>query len=310
MFPYIALVLAQVGTSGKQFSMKICGRRAPGNFNSICINLLRAAICLVVSLGIWLFSGGMVSGFWGHVVIIVAGIGTALNLFTWILASRVISLTLLECFMMLGTMVLPMIIGPSLYPGETVTPFQWIGCALIFVSVFLFMNKSTGSTQEGSLLGRIVTVAVCVIGITFSVIFKKLYQFYFVAMGDGSVEYFTFLNFVTVLLFFLLFFAIYYLRERRRRALEAPEGTAPAAVELPYRKVGVFILIAAASLYLNELFTVYASELDSAIYYPLAKALTIGCSFLMDVFAFHEKVTLKKLLGLVVVIAAIVLVNI
>jgi len=107
MFSYIALLLAQAGTSCKQFAMKRCGKIAPGPFNSICINMMRALICLVISVIIWLATGGGVTTPAGHLIIIISGIGTAFNLFTWILSTRIVSLTLLESTCMIGTLVLP-----------------------------------------------------------------------------------------------------------------------------------------------------------------------------------------------------------
>ena len=55
---YGALLLAQAGTSTKQFTMKKCGSIAPGAFNSVSINLARALICLAVSTIIWIFTVG------------------------------------------------------------------------------------------------------------------------------------------------------------------------------------------------------------------------------------------------------------
>ena len=86
-------------------------------------------------------------------------------------------------------------------------------------------------------------------------------------------------------------------------------GGETAKVELPYKKVWIYVLIAAVSLYLTELFMVYATRLPSAIYYPLSRVLTVGCSFLLDVIVFKDKITSKKLIGLVTVILAIILVN-
>ncbi len=306
-FGYFSLIMSQIGITGKQYSMKHCGRLAPGPFNSICINLLRSVICLVVSFCIWIFSDGGTTDFWGHVIIILAGLGTALNLFTWILSSRLVSLTLIEALSMLGSMVVPLILTPYLFNGESVSLLQWIGCALIFVSVFLFMNKSEGP-KEGSAFQKIIIVSGCVIGITVTSLFKKYYIFHFTSKGLGSVEYFTFINFVTVLTAFVILFAVYYFLERRKLTATAPTGE-KAHVELPYKKVWFYILIASASLYLNELFTVYAAELPAAIYYPLSRGLIVICTFLLDVIVFKDKVTVKKLIGLGVVIVASVLVN-
>ena len=62
-------------------------------------------------------------------------------------------------------------------------------------------------------------------------------------------------------------------------------------------------------LYVKELFTSYATQLPSAIYYPLSKGLTVGCTFLLDVTVFKEKITVKKLVVFAVVIVAVILIN-
>ena len=305
---YGALLLAQAGTSAKQFAMKNCGRLAPGAFNSVCINLARSLICLAVSLIIWLSTGGGSTTLFGHVIIIIAGIGTAFNLFTWILSSQLVSLTLIESVSMIGSMVIPLILAPYLYNGDTVSPVQWLGCALIFVSVFLFMNKGKKSVKKGSALQKIVIVAICAISITLASVFKKYYTYYITAKGLGSIEYFTFINFVTVLAVFLMLFAVYYMSERKRAVVISTAGERPK-VEFPYKRVWGYIFVAAVALYVNELFTSYATQLPSAIYYPLSKGLTVGCTFLLDVTVFKEKITVKKLVGFAVVIVAVILIN-
>lgn len=305
---YGALLLAQAGTSAKQFAMKNCGRLAPGAFNSVCINLARSLICLAVSMIIWLFSGGGTTTFAGHVIIIIAGIGTAFNLFTWILSSQFVSMTLIESISMIGSMVIPLILAPYLYDGDVVSPVQWLGCALVFVSVLLFMNKGKKSEKEGSVLQKIAIVVICAISTTLASILKKYYTYHITAKGLGSIEYFTFIGFVTVLAVFLALFAVYYISERKRAALGCAEGER-TRVEFPYKKVWVYILVAGVALYVNELFTAYAAELPSAIYYPLSKGLAVGCTFLLDVTVFRDKVTVKKIIGVFTVIAAIILIN-
>jgi len=308
MFSYIALILTQAGSSGKQFAMKKCGEIAPGPFNSICINLARALICLAVSIIIWFLTDGSTTTFTGHIIIIISGIGTALNLFTWILSTRIVSLVLLESVCMIGSLILPMILAPYLYDGDSVSLLQWIGCVLVFVSVILFMNKGNGETKEGTPLQKITIVFLCASGITLTSIFKKYYTYYISDKGLGTIEYFTLINFVTVVAFFAILFIIYYFREKKHLDSSLDKGE-KAKVELPYKKVWRYILMAAVSLYVTELFMVYSARLPSAIYYPLSRGLTVGCSFLLDVVVFKDKVTLKKLVGLFTVISAIILVN-
>lgn len=303
IFYYGALLLAQVGQTTKQYAMKLCGRKTAGEFNSVCINMARAIICLIVSAVIWLACGGGATNTLGHFLIIVAGIGTALNLFTWILASAMVPLMLIESLSMIGSLVLPLILAPYLYNGDSVKPAQWVGCGLVFLSVFFFMNKDTGEKKQVSALKKAVTVIVCVVSGTVALMFKKYYTFHITAKGLGGVEYYTFVGFVTVLVIFLVLFAIFYGLEKKK----LPDKS--ARVELPYKKVWMYILLSAVALYTNELFTSYATNLPSAIFYTLSRGLLVIGSFLLDAIVFKDKVTPKKLIGLLIVITAIVLVN-
>ncbi len=308
LFCYIALLLAQAGTSAKQFAMKYCGKLAPGPFNSICINVMRSVICLIVSLVIWLMIDGGTTTLFGHVLIFISAIGTALNLFVWILATQLATLIVIECVSMIGSLVVPMFVAPYLYDGDYVSLLQWIGCILIFVCVFLFSGGKSEKKKNGSLSLKILAVSACAFGNMLSGITKKFYTYQISQHGLGTVEYFTFACFAIVLAIFLVLFPLFYNKEKQNLIAQAPAG-ADVKVPLPYKRAGVYILIAAVALYVNELFTVYASQLPSAIYYPLARGLTVGCTFLMDSFVFKEKVTLRKLIGLVLVILAIILVN-
>ena len=303
IFPYIAILLAQIGLNGKQFSMKKCGTLAPGPFNSICINTMRSVICIIVSLIIWLIADGKATTPFGHFIIIISAIGTTVNLFTWILSSRLISLTLLESLMILGKLIVPLILAPFMFGEAPVTDIQWVACGLIVVAVILFIDFNSSQKKDGSLIKKILLVGVCVISLTVSVVFKKYYVVKIQSQSLGSVEYFTFINFVVVILTFALFFPIYYKKECNALL----ESGSKAKPELPYKKVWLYIVIAAASLYLFELFTVYANELDVAIYAPLSNGLNIACTFILDIVVFKDKITVKKIVGLLIVIAAFIL---
>lgn len=294
---YGALLLGILGTCGKQFAMKKCGAIAGGTFNSACINLARAAICLIVSLAIWGIRGGGITDGQGHLLAIVGGTMTAVNLLTWILASSRISLVLIEAASTLTSMIIPVLLAPALYPGETVSVLQWIGCVLVFVALFLFSDgiRRTGGRVWVGVLILVITAVSCGL----AAIIKKYYTYYIVAAGKGNIEYYTLIGFAVALIFFAGLFSVLRLRQKRRGNM----------AELPYRKTALLILFAAACLYIAELFATYAAELPSAIYYPLTRGLAMLATFLLDVLAFGDKITPKKLCGLAVILVAIVLVN-
>ncbi len=300
---YGALLLSQLGTSAKQFAMKHCGIHTPGTFNSVCINLARSVICLVVSAVIWLLTDGTTSTLSGHIIMVIAGIGTALTLLTWILSSRLISLTLLENVGMIGSLIIPLVLAPILYEGDVASPLQWIGCVLIFISLFLFTNKDTNTKKESGLFWKILILFIYLFGTAVSMVLKKYYTYHITANNLGSIEYFTFIGFVAAFLFFIILFFIFYRKEKKRLNEEQSK------VELPYKKVWKYILLAGIALYMFELFASYAAQLPSAIYYPLSRGLCVVCSFLLDVIAFKDKITRKKIIGLFVIVVAIVLIN-
>ena len=304
---YGALLLAQTGTATKQYAMKRCGMLAPNAFNSICINLARALICLFVSLSIWLISCGNGTTMVGLVISILSGVGTAMNLFAWILIAQHLAMTLIEEICMLGTLVLPLFLAPYLYDGDAVSPLQWIGAILILVSILFFAKKGKEKKKTMS-LRNILSLIVCALGATVAAISKKLYSFYIVEEGLGSIEFFTLVSFCSVFVIFALLFPICYRMEAARLNAGTANGER-TRVTLPYRRVWHFILMAAAGLYVYEFFTAKASALPSAIYYPASKAIAVLGSFLLDTLVFKDKITLKKTIGLVLLLVAIVLIN-
>ncbi|MBQ9131319.1 MAG: hypothetical protein IJX62_02445, partial [Clostridia bacterium] len=123
------------------------------------------------------------------------------------------------------------------------------------------------------------------------------------------IEYFTLMSFVAVFLFFLLLFPLFYNIEKAKLSRNVDASESQGKVQLPYKKVWMFILTAAVSLYVVELFATYASQLPSTIYYPVSRGLTLISFFLLDVIAYKDKVTVKKILGLVIILIGIVFVN-
>ena len=252
-----ALLLAQAGTSAKQLAMKQCGKNAPGAFNSVCINMARAAICFLVSLPIWLLTGGGATTAAGHLIAIVAGLGTAVNLFTWILASQVVPLVLIECVSIIGTLIVPLILAPYLYDGDTVTAVQWIGGALVLLSVLFFMKRERGEKKSAKPIYKVLVVVLCAVGAMLAAVLKKYYSFHIKAKGLGSLEYFTMIGFAAVLAFCMIMFVVYCLAERRK--------SGKSTLVLPYGRIWKWILLAAIALYVNELFTSYAKLVTRAL---------------------------------------------
>jgi len=297
-----ALLISQIGASAKQYSMKNCGKILPGVRGSCFANMLRAAICTAVSVIIWLIADGKGTNGQGYLIIIAAGIGTAVNLMAWLLCANLISLSLLECFILVGSLILPMLLTPFIFGGESVSPLQWIGCALVLISVILFLEPDRNEKAKSSGLFRGVMIFLAALGAAVSAIFKKLYTFYVEAEGNGSSELYTLLTFAIMLLVFAIINSVYFAGDKIKNV--------PFAIEKgALKKTIIYISVASIGLYVYELFSTYASRMPAAIFFPLSRGLLIVGTFLLDVIGFGYKATAKKLIGLITVIAAMILVN-
>ncbi|MBQ9116510.1 MAG: hypothetical protein IJY04_05760 [Clostridia bacterium] len=318
---FVSLLAACGGNAMKQVAMKNCGKRAPGGFNSVCINMLRCLICVAVSLVFWAIAGFGATTLRGHLIIIIYGIGNALSVYAWILASRFIPMALLEIFNTIGGLVVPMILAPYLYNGDSVSLIQWIGCIILFISVFFFIDidlkrrgKSPGKTENtvgnsaltvaetSSLPKKIAIVFTSAAGTGTAVIFQKYYVLHIESQGLGKIEYMNLMGFAVMVAVFLLLFGFFLIKDR---ATLIEEGK----VKLPYKAVWMFVVLAAIGLYINQYFSAVASQFPSALYFPLSKGMTILASFLLDLFVYKDKFTVKKGIGILLVLISIVLVN-
>ena len=311
-FSYVAILIANGGNALKQYAMKNCGRRAPGGFNSICINFGRCIICFLVSLVFWLIVGMGGADATGNVVTVLAGIGSAVSLFAWILASGFIPMSLIEIFNTFGSLVFPLILAPYIYNGDSVSLIQWLGCAALVVSVLLFIDLPLKKRDEvdkpepknsiglGVKIGIVLASAV---GTGAGTLFQKYYVLNTVETGKGSMEYFNMLSFVVMIAFFALGFLWYALTKRAEISDEN------GRILLPYKRVWTFIIMAAVGLYICQYFSGIASKLPSAVYFPLTKGVAIAETVLLDTLVFKDKLTLKRVASLVFVVISVVLVN-
>ena len=304
----IYLIIARTFGGLKGFSMKRAGQEARGGSNSLIINLLRSVLCLAISVIIWAISGFGTTTELGNLLVILSGISNAMTVYFWVLAAQMVSISLIEVFSMLGTVVLPLFLAPVLYNGDSVNLFQWIGTAVLLASVIMFSDDEKKSNAEYSLISKIITVLMQVIGVSGTAITQKLYTYHISDKGLGTIEYFNFATFVVVCLAFVLIYAIKLL-SAHIRIKRGEENVEIVGKGFPLRRVWIYVLLAAVGLYAYQYFATLASTLPSAILYPLSHGLSMVVCFVLDTFIFAKKLTLKRVIAFVAVIAAIILVN-
>ena len=304
---YLYLAIARAVGGLKAYAMKTAGRRAPGPRNALIINLFRSVICLAVSLAVWCFSGFGTTDAMGNLLVLISGIGNAVNLYFWIRSSGVVSLCLLEVFIMIGTVLVPIVISPALFPGESITTCQIIGCAALLVAVLIFASQEK-VFEKGKFGKSIPVILLCTLGSAITVITQKAYNYYISAKDLGGIPYFNLGTFLVVFLAFALVIGVKRVVEVR--GVKASDSNVDAAEEkTSLGKVWYLVAIAAVSLYIYQYFITLAATLDSAIYYPMSYILGMIATMVVDLFVFKEKMTVKKAIGFVFVFGALILIN-
>ena len=182
---YLYLAISKFCAAAKMAAMKNCGDSKDPTTAAVKVNTVRSAIILIVSVIVFTASrSATADGLW---IAVLSGASNAINMLSWIVCATAVSLCVVETFVMIGSVVVPLALSPLLYAGETVSVMQWLGAGLILAAVALFcVGRGAKFSRKG-----IVWLAVCALSSAGVNISSKLY-----AVRVGS-EYAAFLNLVS-----------------------------------------------------------------------------------------------------------------
>lgn len=292
---YLYLAISKFCAAAKMAAMKNCGDSKDPTTAAVKVNTVRSAIILIVSVIVFAASrSATADGLW---IAVLSGASNAINMLSWIVCATVVSLCVVETFVMIGSVVVPLALSPLLYAGETVSVMQWVGAGLILAAVALFcVGRGAKFSRKG-----IVWLAVCALSSAGVNISSKLY-----AVRVGS-EYAAFLNLVSfgiVFAFFAVTAAVMFIVNRRKAASKSEEIAEPSEEEpseeetkprelfrLP-AKTYLWIATAAVGMYATNYFmTLSSALLPSGVLYPLSYGGGFVITALMDTLIFKQKLT-------------------
>ncbi len=316
-------------------AMKSSGRLCPGKYNSIRINAFRSLICSAVALAVFFATGARVSsgGWW---LWLVSGVSNAAMMFAWLLCSERVPLVFVESFCMLGSVAIPLFLAPVLYAGESVSPQQWAGVICLLVAL-IFLSpkpkrkiaaaaapaenaaKKANGVENGVENGAVndapaeiasarsaekkkaalVTAAYIVLLILSNAGVSLTQKLYPVRVGKEYTPFFNLATFGVVLLcFFGALFGGKAFAGKKMLIGNAASG----------RKLALYVSIAAVMIYVYSFFATLAAEaLPSAVYYPLARGVSMLLTALCDFFVFRQKITKNDVAGLAFILTAVLL---
>ena len=299
---YILFVLSKICAIIKIVAVKNCGNIASGPKNGTKISLIRSLGCILVGAAVCAISGFEEMTGTGMWISVISGVSNAALLFFWILAATSAPLYFVELFCMLGGVVLPLFIS-SLTSDQAVSVLGWVGSGLLIVAALLLSKRSGGKIN----VKTFVIAIMAGLGNMGSVMTQKLYNSYFC----GTIADFQLATYSVCALTLAILLLILTALSRRVAMLGNGEDTGYTKTAPIRGKVLIFIIIATVMTYSSQFLSTAASAgIPAAIFYPLAYVISMPLVYLCDVIVYKEKVTLRGIIGIILVTLSGVLINI
>ncbi len=243
-------------------------------------------------------------GFDGATIVCAAitAILFALDLYSNIEALK--GCTLMICQMMAtGGLLVPCIAGIFLF-DEPMGLWQWFGLALFLISVYFLANDSKEENKKFTFKTFVMLLVVF-----FSNGLVMLVQKYFALYSPtGNVGLYSALTFA---LNALLLYGCRVLLLLKKSKQEGMEGKSA----YPWKRMDKSLFLYGALLALgvftvNLLVTTMAKTVPSAVLFTVTSALSIAVTCLVGAVGFKEKITAKKIVGILLGFVSIILVSV
>lgn len=291
---YLFLAISLLTGATKGYCGKMTSGYVKGYQDAMLTNVIRMSICIVIGFLIVFLNGDvnlLVSSGQMLAVSFLSGVSTSVFVVCWLIAVQRGAYMMLDVFLMLGVLI-PLTAGRVFF-HETVSVSQWCGVGILLIAVYIMCSYNT--TVKGKLsVSSLVLLTVCGIANGLTDFSQKL----FVKMESGSTtavfNFYTYLfSSVTLILFFMLF-----------QKVEKKEDTTE---KFQIRHILGYVLVMSVCLFANSFFkTLAANYLVSAVLYPLNQGVALILSTLMSAFLFHEKLTVKCGVGVVMAFAGLI----
>lgn len=223
-----------------------------------------------------------------------------LELFTSLEAIKGSTLTI--CNMVAtGGLFVPCIAGIFLF-NEPMRALQWVGMGVFVVAVYFLASGSKETYKKFSfktflmlLLNFLANGAVMVVQ-----------KYFAVLVQDGNVALYSTLTFAFgAVILYICMFALALLKQTNEQG-ERINQIKPLSKSLYL--YGILLAVALCSI--NQLVTTMAKTVPSVVLFTVSSALSIIITSIVGAVAFHEKLTVKNVIGILLGLGAIVMINV
>lgn len=292
---YLFLLLALATGAIKGY----CGKRTSGYVNeykdAILANSIRMVLCIAIGLGMIIFGSGIKALAVNRTTLLITLLSGAANsafVVLWLISVKKGAYMMLDVFCMLGILI-PMA-GCAVLFGEPIEINHIIGVVILIAAVCI-MCSYNNSIKSKITFTSLILLLLCGISNGVSDFSQKL----FIKMSE-NVPIAVF-NFYTYLFSAIILICCYFSFSAHSDNKALPN----------VRPIFMYILIMSVCLFLYSYFkTIAAQYLSSAQLYPLAQSGALIISSIMSAIFFHEKLTVKCMVGIGMSFVALIIINV
>lgn len=304
---YLFLFISVISGSIKGFFGKKVSDKTSDLKGAVLSNLIRMLFCIPIGFIFIFFDGAPADLAVPATVLwisVFAGVGTSIFIVSWLLAVKRSAFTAVDAFISMGILV-PIILSFAFY-REPVTASQILGLVLLFGSVIIMSLYNNQVKQKMSILSLLLLLLVGFAnGLT-----DFAYKVFKYNNLDTPASVFNFYIYVFSAITLFMIFSFLEIRSRVGKAKSEDTVERQTSPALDRRKM-LYIAIMAFFLFSNSYFKTLATGLLPAVQvYPLTQGAAIVLTLLMSAIFFKEKIKPLCIMGLGVLFAALLFINV
>lgn len=295
---YLFLAISLLAGAAKGYCGKMTSGYVQGYKDAMFANTIRMAFCILIGLGMILFNGSIndiVPSASLLAVSALSGITTSVFVVCWLISVKKGAYMMLDVFLMLGVLV-PLLAG-KLFFDESIKTTQWMGIGILFIAVYIMCSYNNSIKGKMGITSLFLLI-VCGVANGLTDFSQKLFM---KKAGDTPIAIFNFYTYIFSALTLFGFYCVF-------NTVEQTEGEKKTS---GIKQIFGYILVMSICLFANSYFkTMAAGHLDSAQLYPLNQGASLIISSGMSALLFHERLTLKCVVGLLFSFLGLIVLNV
>lgn len=296
---YLFLTISLLAGAVKGYCGKKTSGYVSGYKDAMMANTIRMLLCILIGAVMIAGGGNLVQLKPTPQIIAISalsGVSTSIFVVCWLISVKKGAYMMLDVFLMLGVLV-PIVAGHFVF-GEAIKLTQWLGIGVLFIAVMI-MCSYNNSIKEKMSISALVLLIICGASNGLTDLSQKLFM---KQMSEVPIAVFNFYTYVFSAAVLGIFFVIFSIKEKVQGQSSGLHGL---------KRIFGYIAVMSICLFANSYFkTKAAGFLDSAQLYPLNQGMALMLSSAMSAVLFHERLTVKCILGLVISFAGLIIINV